>query len=53
VANLQALQGKVPDASAVLTWNAEENEHMLAVNRRLGFQVEGCERTWQKILSAG
>lgn len=33
-----------PGARCVLTWNAASNEHMLRVNRRLGF---ACEHTWE------
>jgi GNAT superfamily N-acetyltransferase len=50
-ANLLALMDGLPEVAAVRTWNARENEHMLAVNRRLGFEVDGYERDWQKILS--
>lgn len=36
-ANLIALKEAVPTASSIITWNAEENRHMLAVNEALGF----------------
>ncbi|HVF04051.1 MAG TPA: GNAT family N-acetyltransferase [Frankiaceae bacterium] len=42
-ANLQRAMER-PGARAVLTWNAASNEHMLRVNRRLGFV---CEHTWE------
>jgi GNAT superfamily N-acetyltransferase len=51
-ANLLALMDRLPEVTSVRTWNAAENEHMLAVNRRLGYQVDGYERAWQKLLSA-
>ena len=36
-ANLIQLRDAVPTAEAIMTWNAEENRHMLAVNEALGF----------------
>ena len=36
-ANLVAVAREVPDAGPIITWNAAENTHMLAVNRQLGF----------------
>lgn len=36
-ANLVAVAREVPDAGPIITWNAAENTHMLAVNRKLGF----------------
>jgi RimJ/RimL family protein N-acetyltransferase len=33
-----------PRARRITTWNAASNEHMLRVNRRLGFV---CEHTWE------
>jgi GNAT superfamily N-acetyltransferase len=37
VANLRLLQETRPDVRQVLTFNAESNEHMIAVNHALGF----------------
>lgn len=37
VANLRLLQAERPDIEVVVTYNAEVNEHMVAVNERLGF----------------
>jgi GNAT superfamily N-acetyltransferase len=51
-ANLLALMDGLPEVMSVRTWNAQENEHMLAVNRRLGFEVDGYERAWQKTVAA-
>jgi hypothetical protein len=31
----------------VFTWNAESNEHMIAINARLGYQVSGRVRSWE------
>ncbi|HMC69308.1 MAG TPA: GNAT family N-acetyltransferase, partial [Mycobacteriales bacterium] len=38
-ANLLALLENEPQISKVMTWNAEGNRHMRAVNERLGFRV--------------
>jgi RimJ/RimL family protein N-acetyltransferase len=37
VANLRQLQEAVPGVDHVITWNAESNARMVAVNDRLGF----------------
>lgn len=37
-----------PEVTRVRTWNAEENTHMLAVNARLGYAVEGSLRVWER-----
>lgn len=37
VANLRLLQAERPDLRRVVTWNAESNRHMVAVNEALGF----------------
>jgi GNAT superfamily N-acetyltransferase len=42
-ANLLRLRTERPRARCVSTWNTASNEHMLRVNRRLGF---GCEATF-------
>lgn len=49
-ANLRAAQQRWPAARSVLTWNAVENRHMLAINTLLGFQPAGYEGEWQKRL---
>lgn len=38
------------EAVARQTWNATSNRHMLAVNRALGYVVDGHGREWQKRL---
>ncbi|NCT92435.1 GNAT family N-acetyltransferase [Cellulomonas sp. APG4] len=37
-----------PGARRIHTWNAEENEHMLAINVALGFRPTGVIGMWQK-----
>ncbi|RAX47077.1 GNAT family N-acetyltransferase [Arthrobacter sp. AQ5-06] len=49
-ANLRAAQHRWPAARSVLTWNAVENRHMLAINNLLGFKPAGYEGEWQKRL---
>ncbi len=49
-ANLRAAQERWPAARSVLTWNAVENRHMLAINITLGFKPAGYEGEWQKRL---
>ncbi len=50
VANLQALGESAPGHPSVLTWNAEENRPMLAVNEAVGFVPIGYEGAWRKEL---
>lgn len=47
-ANLQHLAQIVPLAKKIVTWNAAENEHMLAINIDLGFAPAGYDGEWQK-----
>ncbi|MDT0167909.1 GNAT family N-acetyltransferase [Pseudarthrobacter sp. BRE9] len=49
-ANLRRAQVKWPRARSVLTWNASENQHMLAINTALEFRPAGYEGEWQKRL---
>ncbi|MEV7663191.1 GNAT family N-acetyltransferase [Paenarthrobacter sp. NPDC089316] len=50
VANLRRAKGLWPGATLVMTWNAVENQHMLAINIALGFKPSGFEGEWQKRL---
>ncbi|WP_407320279.1 hypothetical protein UQW22_07455 [Isoptericola halotolerans] len=43
--NLRALARTHPSVRRVRTWNAEENEHMLAIDVALGFRPEGGSAT--------
>ena len=49
-ANLRALLAELPEVRRVVTWNAEQNEPMLRVNRVIGFHVVGAFVEWQKHL---
>lgn len=44
------LRDAYPSVRTVRTWNATENEHMLAVNDALGYVPSGFVREWQKRL---
>jgi GNAT superfamily N-acetyltransferase len=50
VANLRALQREKPGVRSIRTWNADTNAHMIAINRRMGFQVVGWSKEWAKDL---
>lgn len=50
VANLQALEERFPGRPSVVTWNAEENRHMLDVNEAIGFVPMGYDGGWRKDL---
>ena len=50
VANLRALQSAHPEQRAILTENASENAHMLAINNALGFETFVFTGVWQKSL---
>ena len=52
VANLWALQERHPAVRSINTWNAAENEHMIAVNDAMGFEVVAHSVYWRKQLGA-
>ena len=49
-ANTLAVMEQLPELTAIRTWNADDNSHMLAVNQRLGYAVDAHLREWQKVL---
>jgi GNAT superfamily N-acetyltransferase len=49
-ANLDELQKRMPGRPCVITFNAEENRHMLDVNEHLGFVPIGYEGAWRRDL---
>ena len=50
IANIRLAREACPAAESVITWNASENRHMLAINISLGFKPAGFEGEWQKRL---
>ena len=48
LANLVRLAEAAPERGVVYTWNADENDHMLAINIALGFRRRGLEAIWQR-----
>lgn len=42
------LMDVLPEVNRVRTWNADDNAHMLAVNRDLGYRPEGHLRVWER-----
>ncbi len=48
LANLVELGHAAPDRDRVITWNADENAHMLAINFALGFAPVAVNSAWQK-----
>ena len=52
VANLWAVAERHPEVRRINTWNAADNEHMIAVNDAIGFEVTASSRYWHKTLDA-
>ncbi len=52
VAMLELLAEREPDLRHIVTWNAEQNERMVAVNEQLGYQVTGYFQFWEHEVAA-
>lgn len=50
LANLAQYRAKYPAARKVVTFNAEENAHMLAINEAIGFRPAGHDGEWYRSL---
>jgi GNAT superfamily N-acetyltransferase len=50
-ANLELLARTFPQAQHIDTWNADENQYMLAINTALGYHLHGLTGGWQAKLS--
>lgn len=49
--NLQQLARTTPEARYVVTWNAGENNHMLAINTRIGFRLYSVVGAWKQAVT--
>lgn len=49
-ASTLAVMAELPRVRRIRTWNADDNHHMLAVNRELGYEPDAWMREWQKVL---
>jgi RimJ/RimL family protein N-acetyltransferase len=47
VAMLELLAQREPQLERIMTFNAADNSHMIAINEQLGFQVSGEFRSWE------
>lgn len=50
-AMLELVVEAAPEVDRVVTDNAGSNEHMIAINARLGFEISGVTRNWELDLS--
>ncbi|MGV8876821.1 MAG: GNAT family N-acetyltransferase [Rhodoglobus sp.] len=50
LANLAHLERVAPGHPSVITYNAEENRHMLSVNEAVGFMAIGSEGAWKRLV---
>ena len=48
IRNLRRLLAEYPAVERVITFNAAENDHMLAINIALGFRPAGWDGEWQR-----
>jgi GNAT superfamily N-acetyltransferase len=48
VLNLRRMMEAHPSVERILTFNAAENDHMLAINVALGFRAAGYDGEWQR-----
>lgn len=48
IANLKFLQQEFPGHPAIVTFHAEENRYMLAVNETIGFEPVAYEAAWRR-----
>jgi RimJ/RimL family protein N-acetyltransferase len=47
VAMIELLADREPGLRRIVTYNSEVNEHMVAVNERLGYQVTDYIQAWE------
>ena len=51
LANMKAVSAQFPPMRYISTWNAAENEHMIAINEEMGFELISTSIYWLKKLS--
>jgi len=49
IAMLEVLATAEPQLERIVTWNAQANEHMIAVNEALGYTILGQPSTWFRL----
>ncbi len=49
---MELLATTEPQLERIVTWNAQSNEHMIAVNEALGYTVFGQPNTWYRLDAA-
>lgn len=47
-ANIANVRENSPHGTTFITWNADENKHMRAINEKLGFKLHSMEASWLK-----
>ncbi len=52
IAMMELLATTEPQLERIVTWNAQSNEHMIAVNDTLGYTVSGQPTTWFRLDTA-
>ena len=50
---LDLIIGQVPEVRRIVTRNAGDNEHMIAINDQLGYQVSSVRRDWEIDVASG
>lgn len=50
IRNLRRVRAEYPAVERIITFNAAENDHMLAINIALGFRPAGWDGEWQRTL---
>ena len=48
--NFDVLQERYPEVTSISTWNAADNEHMIAINEAMGFKLVANSTYWLKKL---
>ncbi len=48
--NIEVLQENFPEATSISTWNAADNQHMIAINEVMGFKLVSNSTYWLKKL---